>query len=130
MHVLVDRGWIAAGDRSILPAVPTPEGAQTIEGMGATPGRRFFELAPEPVKSPLRQNLVLEREEKRLAMRLQPFVIEQSNDFPDGLVRVWERPDSMVDRHRGYALQWYSFAALAVIFYVVFSFRRAGPQPD
>src|SRR5690349_17760108 len=31
VHVLVDRGWIAAGDRSKLPAVATPEGLQTVE---------------------------------------------------------------------------------------------------
>src|SRR6266849_8176040 len=30
LHVLVNRGWIAAGDRSRLPAVPTPETLQTI----------------------------------------------------------------------------------------------------
>src|SRR5205814_634871 len=47
VHVLVNRGWIAAGDRSRLPAVPTPEAVQTIEGIAVTPSRRFFELAPE-----------------------------------------------------------------------------------
>src|SRR5512136_2802677 len=29
MHVLINRGWIAAGDRSRLPDVPTPESVQT-----------------------------------------------------------------------------------------------------
>jgi len=126
-HVLVDRGWIAAGERSVLPRVPTPEGVQTIEGIAVTPVRRFLELAPESAGGPLRQNLVLEREEKRLTLKLQPFVIEQMSDAPDGLARVWERPDTGVDRHRGYALQWYAFATLAVILYVALSFRRVGP---
>ncbi|HYA46639.1 MAG TPA: SURF1 family protein [Burkholderiales bacterium] len=129
MHVLVDRGWVAAGDRSALPVVSTPEGVQTIEGIAVAPGRRFLELASEQEKSALRQNLVLEREEKRLGLKLQPFVIEQTSDARDGLARVWERPDAGVDRHRGYALQWYSFAVLAVILHVVLSFRRAGPSP-
>jgi len=129
VHVLVDRGWIAAGDRSALPVVSTPEGMQTIEGVALAPGRRFLELAPEPSTSPLRQNLVLEREEERLALKLQPFVIEQTSDARDGLARVWERPDAGVDRHRAYALQWYTFAVLAVILHVVLSFRRTGPAP-
>ena len=126
LHVLVNRGWIAAGDRSRLPAVPTPEAAQTIEGIAVTPSRRFFELAPEAASGPLRQNLVPEREEKRLGLLLQTFVIEQTSDARDGLAREWQRPDTGVDRHHGYALQWYSFAALAAVLYVALSFKRAG----
>ena len=127
LHVLVDRGWIAAGDRRKLPAVPTPEGPQTVEGVGAVPPRRFLELAPESDSGPVRQNLVLERERERLGLALQPFVIQQTSAANDGLVREWERPDTDVSRHRGYALQWYSFAALAVIFYVLVCTRRIHP---
>jgi surfeit locus 1 family protein len=127
LHVLVNRGWIAAGERSMLPAVPTPEAVQTIEGIAVTPSRRFLELAPEAASGPLRQNLVLEREEKRLGLGLQPIVIEQTSDASDGLAREWERPDTGVDRHRSYALQWYSFAALAAVLYVALSFKRTDP---
>src|SRR5258705_4865965 len=126
LHVLVNRGWIAAGERSMLPAVPTPGDAHTIDGIAVTPSRRFVQLAPEAASGSLRQNLVPEREEKRLGLGLQPFVIEQTSDAQDGLVRDWERPDAGIERHRSYALQWYSFAALAAILYVVLSFKRAG----
>lgn len=126
VHVLVDRGWIAAGDRARLPGVPTSEGPQTIEGTAVLPSRRFVELAPEAESGPLRQNLVVEREEKRLALKLQPFVIEQTSESRDGLERVWERPDTGADRNRSYALQWYSFAVLAAILYVVLGFKRTG----
>jgi surfeit locus 1 family protein len=124
MHVLVNRGWIAAGDRSRLPEVSTPGSGGTIEGFAVVPGSRFLELAPESGAGPLRQNLVLSREEKRLGLALQPFVIEQTSDAPDGLSRAWGRPDAGVERHRSYALQWYSFAALAAVLYVVLGFRR------
>src|SRR5262249_11181319 len=96
--VLVNRGWIAAGDRSRLPQVSTPDGVQTIEGIAIVPSERFLELAPD-TDSGLRQNLVLSREEKRLNLALQPFVIEQTSDARDGLARTWERPDTGVDRH-------------------------------
>ena len=129
VHVLVARGWIAAGDRSRLPAVPTPEGAQTIEGTAVVLGSRFLELAPESASGPLRQNLVLVREEKSLGLTLQPFIIEQTSDARDGLVREWERPDTGVERHRSYALQWYSFAALAAVLYVALGFKRADSAP-
>jgi surfeit locus 1 family protein len=125
VHVLVNRGWIGAGDRSRLPIVFTPEGPQAIEGEAVVPSSRFLELAPEQGTGPLRQNLVLAREEKRLGLVMQPFVIQQTSDARDGLVREWERPDTGVDRHRSYALQWYSFAALAAVLYVVLGFKRA-----
>ena len=129
VHVLVDRGWIEAGDRSKLPDVPTPESVQTIEGVAVVPGTRFLELAPEADSGRLRQNLVVSREEKRLGLSLQPFVIEQTSDARDGLVRAWDRPDTGVDRHRSYALQWYSFAALAAVLYVALGFKRTGSAP-
>jgi len=125
--VLVNRGWIAAADRTRLPDVPTPAGAQTIEGIAVVPGTKFLELAPEADSGRLRQNLVLAREEKRLGLSLQPFVIEQTSDSRDGLTRAWERPDTGVDRHRSYALQWYSFAALAAVLYVILGFKRTRP---
>jgi cytochrome oxidase assembly protein ShyY1 len=129
VHVLVDRGWIEAGDRSKLPDVPTPESVRTIEGVAVVPGTRFLELAPEADSGRLRQNLVVSREEKRLGLSLQPFVIEQTSDARDGLVRAWDRPDTGVDRHRSYALQWYSFAALAAVLYVALGFKRTGSAP-
>jgi surfeit locus 1 family protein len=125
MHVLIDRGWIAAGDRARLPEVPTPEAGQTVEGIATLPSRRFVELAPEAPNGSLRQNLVIEREAGRLALKLQPFVIEQTSEAPDGLARVWERAGAGAERNIGYELQWYSFAALAVILYVVLNFKRA-----
>ncbi len=130
IHVLVDRGWIAAGDRGRLPAVPTPENLQTIEGLAVAPSRRFVELAPETDSGSLRQNLVLEREAQRLAIRLQPFVIEQTSDTQDGLARIWERPDAGADRNRSYALQWYSFAVLAAILYVILNVGRIDRGSD
>ena len=39
-------------------------------------------------------------------------------------MRAWERPDTGVERHRSYAVQWYSFAALAAVLYVVLGFKR------
>jgi surfeit locus 1 family protein len=128
VYVLVNRGWIAAGDRSRLPDVPAPEGQQTVEGVAVVPSSRFLELAPEASTGRLRQNLLLSREEKRLGLEFQPFVIEQTSDARDGLVRDWERPDTGVDRHRSYALQWYSFAALAAVLYVALGFKRTGPS--
>jgi surfeit locus 1 family protein len=127
-YVLVNRGWVAAGPRrDVLPAVPTPAGEQTVEGVAAVPSGRFIELAPD-TDGPVRQNLVIERLASQLGVPLEPFVLEQTSPAADGLVRKRERPDAGIDRHRAYALQWYSLAALAALLYVVLNIRRTEPR--
>ena len=124
-YVLVDRGWVAAGrTREELPRVPTPPGAQRIEGVAIVPGA-IYELASAPPAGPVWQNLQLDHYAQWSGLALQPIVIQQTSGADDGLAREWPRPDAGVDKHRIYALQWYSFAVLAAGLYVFFGFRRA-----
>jgi len=125
VHVLVNRGWIAAGrTRAELPQVVPPAGEQTVEGLATVPAGRVYELTADTVEGPVWQNLVLDRYRTWSKLELQPIVIRQTNDAGDGLVREWDRPDAGADRHRGYALQWFSLAALAVVLYVVLNLKR------
>jgi surfeit locus 1 family protein len=57
-------------------------------------------------------------------------VIEQHSDLPDGLARDWAPHDAGAEKHEGYALQWYSLAALAVVLALVLSFRKIEPPPQ
>jgi cytochrome oxidase assembly protein ShyY1 len=45
---------------------------------------------------------------------------------PDGYVREWVVPGTTADRHLGYAVQWFAFAALAIAIWGVLGFRREG----
>jgi surfeit locus 1 family protein len=128
-YVLVDRGWVAAGrTRQALPQIQTPSGEQKIEGMAVLPSAKIFELARDETPGKVWQNLVLARYAKWSGLKLQPVVIEQHSAAADGLVRDWPRPDVGIERHRSYALQWYSFCALAVLFYVALNFKRTGVE--
>jgi surfeit locus 1 family protein len=49
--------------------------------------------------------------------------LEQTNDTGDGLRRAWARPDAGVDKHRGYAFQWYSLATLIAVLTLYFGGR-------
>lgn len=124
MHVLVNRGWVPAGaSRATPPQISAPPGVQTVEGIAVVPPRRVFELAADATDGPVRQNLRLERLEQELGMTLQPLVIQQTAPAADGLVQDWPRPDFGIDKHRMYALQWYSFAALALVLYVALNLK-------
>jgi cytochrome oxidase assembly protein ShyY1 len=70
------------------------------------------------------QNLVLDRYREWSKLELQPIVIQQTSPAADGLVREWGPPDAGADRHRGYALQWFALAVLALLLYVVLNLKR------
>ena len=55
-------------------------------------------------------------------------MIEQHSSALDGLLREWPRPDTGIEKHEAYALQWYSLAGLAVVLFVVLSFRRVAAR--
>ena len=124
MYVLVVRGWIAGGpSREQPPEVATPTGLQHIEGLGAVPSTRVLELA-EVQPGYVWQNLLLDRYAEWSKLKLQPFVIEQTNDAGDDLVRDWPRPDVGIEKHQVYAMQWYLFAGLAFVLYIALNFKR------
>lgn len=122
--LLVNRGWVAAGrTRDVLPAVPTPPGIVTVEGVATVPPLKVFELGPE-TSGRVWQHLLLDRYAAWARASVQPIVVQQTSDAADGLVRDWPRPDLGADKNRAYALQWYAFAALTVILYVILNLKR------
>jgi surfeit locus 1 family protein len=127
-HVLVERGWVARdlADRTRLPAIATPKGAIEITGRVRRNPGKLLQLgqAQAPRPGAIVQNLDLAEFAQAAGLSLHPFVIEQSSDAQDGLVRDWPRPSSGVDKHYGYAFQWYALAATAFIFFVVTGIRR------
>jgi surfeit locus 1 family protein len=128
VHVLVNRGWIAAGrSREELPAVSTPPGEVRITGLALPRLPRSLEAGAAPPRK-VRQNLDVEAFEKVTGLALAPLIIEQRSAEPDGLLREWPRADSGAEKNAAYAFQWYSLAALAVVLFVVLSFRRVGTR--
>lgn len=125
MHVLVNRGWVAAGhDRSKLPKVPTPDGPISVSGIATTAVQKTLELSKEQVSGQVWENLDLERYRNATGLMLQPVMILQQDDIEDGLVRQWGRPDSGSARNLGYAFQWFAMALAILIIYLVLSVKR------
>src|SRR3954462_11140089 len=133
MHVLINRGWIEAGpERSRLPVVKTPDVNVKIIGIATVPGR-FLELSNKANNGVVWQNLTIERYVSRTGLEIQPIVVQQQNDLDDGLLRSWERPDFRIATHYAYAVQWFSFCGLIIIFYLYFyvaSLRSKKNQKD
>jgi len=126
-YVLVNRGWVAAAqDRSHLPEVNTPAGPVTVTGMALVPSKRFLELSGKVTEGKVWQNLTIERYRQAMPIAIQPFLIQQDQTGApdDALVREWDPPDLGVDKHYGYAFQWFSLAALILVIYLVTHVKR------
>lgn len=133
MHVLVARGWLPRdpADRARLPAYATPTGTVTLQGMARLDAGHVMELAKTPALTPkaIVQNADPLQVARDSGLTMQPFVIEQTAAAqPAGddaqMVRDWPAPSLGVEKHQGYAFQWYALSAMAVIFFVVNGFRR------
>lgn len=131
LHVLVARGWLPrdARQRDKLPAIVTPDGPVTLEGTARRNAGHVMQLGSAPALQP--GAIVQNADEAQVAaasgLKMQPFVIEQTAAVAGDdsqLVRDWPAPELGVDKHRGYAFQWYALSAMALIFFVWNGFRR------
>ncbi len=126
--VLVQRGWVPRDmrDRSLLPLVATPVGTVELQGTIAPPPARLYEFDSTPTGS-IRQNLDLASFARETGLRLAPLSVQQRDDASaanDGLLRQWPRPAVDVQKHYGYAFQWFALSALMAGLYVWFQILR------
>ena len=132
-HVLVLRGWLPRDAREYgkLPNFATPAGTVTIEGVVTLNAGQVMQLGTAGALKPgaLVQNLTPAAVAQASGLALQPYFVQQSGAGQgEGLVRAWPAPDLGVDKHRGYAFQWYALAAMAALFFVITGFRSGRKQ--
>ncbi|MFN9747290.1 MAG: SURF1 family protein [Betaproteobacteria bacterium] len=131
--VLVQRGWIPRDlqDRTRLAPFDTPAASVVVQGRIAPRVPRLYELG-EAGTGVLRQNLDIDAFAIERGLRLRPWVLIQ-DDEPgapgDGLQRNWPVPGSGVDKHHGYAFQWFALSALTLGLLVWFQVLRPA-RPD
>ncbi len=126
LYVLVNRGWVAAtNSRATLPQIKTPNGEVQVSGLATLPTRRYLELSTQVTEGEVWQNLTLERFRASAPIAIQPVVLQQESESDDGLKRVWSAPDLGIDRHYGYAFQWFAMAAAIVVIYLVCNVRKS-----
>lgn len=126
--VLVNRGFARRDprDRTRLPAVARPEGEVTVDGLAMAHTARVLQLgenAPAGSGPVVWQNLDYESFERASGLSVARWVVQQTNGADDGLLRNWPRFSAGVDKHYGYALQWFALAALITALTAFFGLR-------
>ncbi len=116
--VLVQRGWIPRHrqQRDALPPIVTPPGTVTIQGRIAQRLSQAYSLGAESAGM-IRQNLDSATYGQQISKPLLPLVVVQIDSEslpspPDGLLRNWPAIDQGIEKHLGYAVQWFLLASL------------------
>lgn len=128
--VLVQRGWIPRDflDRTRLSVIATPDGPVTVQGRIAAPPSQLYDFGtsrgPAEGSSAIRQNLDLPAFRRETGLPLAALTVLQTGEASEGLQRRWPAIASGVEKHYGYAVQWFGLAALIAILYVWFQFIR------
>ena len=81
------------------------------------------EQSQETAKLLRLQNIDIAELSKRLKVGFLPVVLMQTDTLEDGLKRLWPEPSVDYDKNMGYAMQWFGFAAIAVIAWLVLAWR-------
>ncbi len=143
--LLVLRGWMP---RPVHPGqaqqpIPAPTGIQTVHGELLERVPRLLQLwswsksstgqlpatwskdASTPV---VVQNLDLNELSQASGLQLLPTVLAANPDPGSGLLQEWPEPPLDADKNRGYAVQWFGFAAIAGIAWIIVLWRALKRQ--
>ena len=119
--ILVQRGWVPRNftSRTALPVIQTPAERVTVNGRIAPPPSKLYEFKGTD-SGPIRQNLDLVDFSRETVLPLMAVTLVQTGPATEGLLREWAEPNVGVDKHYGYAFQWFGLCALVVGLYVWF----------
>jgi surfeit locus 1 family protein len=126
--VLVQRGWVPRDllDRTRVVAPPPPEGMVQVLGRIAPGPARLYEF-DGAASGAIRQNLDVTSFARETGLPLRPLAVVQEDEAKpsgDGLLRLWPQPATGVEKHHGYAFQWFALCALIIGLYVWFQLIR------
>ena len=124
--VLVQRGWIPRHqqDRTLLAPIETPQGQVQVNGRIAAAPSEVMGLGKAvdattgqtPRQLPIRQNLSVAAFSHEIGVTLAATVL-QTDANTDGLQRNWPEITTGIEKHWGYAFQWFALAVVQLLLY-------------
>ena len=123
--LVVQRGWMPRNfeHREQLPELKTPTGSVTVDGdIALAPSKLYAPGAPG--EGSIRQNLDLEQYRGQTGLPLEAFTVRESGPPSQGLRRQWSVINFGIEKHYGYAFQWFALSLLIAGLYLWFQFFR------
>ena len=124
--VLVQRGWIPRHqqDRTLLSPIETPQGLVHVNGRISSGPSEVMGLGKTQVattaqttrQSPIRQNVNVGAYGNEISVSFAATVLQTDADA-EGLQRNWPEINAGVEKHWGYAFQWFALAVVQLLLY-------------
>lgn len=128
--LLVNRGWVSQGQtRAEIPEIGIDEETVEIRGHIYVPDGETFVLGSISPLNYTWPQLIQRIEVEQLAASLlvtdvKPFVVRLMDNSQGVLQTNWAAINMRPETHRAYAVQWFTMAALLLILYIMFSYRK------
>ena len=128
--VLVNRGWLPVGaSRAVLPELDGPAGTIRLGALVKLPPEEIFRLGTDEERHAgwpqVIQAIDMAALEDRLGYALLPVVLLLDPDDAHGFARDWQAVYGVTpDKHRAYALQWFTLAAVLLLIYIGVNSKR------
>ena len=134
--ILVQRGWVPRNfeKRADVPKIDTPSGLVRVEGRIVPPPSKLYEPGAAST-GVIRQNIDVAQLATETGLHLLPVTLQQTGPASEGLLREWPAINLGVDKHYGYAFQWFGLSALIAALFLWFQlvrrivFRSKDPFP-
>ena len=126
--ILVNRGWAEWGvSRDSLPQIPAAANSGGVTGIANFPTEPAMRLGGTELSEhwpQLVRYVDIEAFQGQFSDQLLPVVLwlapEQAGNYVRDWNPVWMRPE----KSRAYATQWFAFAVLALVFFVILNLRK------
>jgi len=128
--VLVNRGWVPLGkSRAELPELPGTDGEVLVDAIVKLPPMKLFRLADVDEANAGWPKVVQQVEmgelEQLLGVTLEPLTLLLDKDDAFGFIRDWKAVYGVtVDKHRAYAVQWFTLAVVLLLIYISVNSKR------
>jgi len=128
--VLVNRGWLSTGnDRTVSPALIMTNDLVNIMGVAKEEpktGLLLKNMPPEQMNKGVYrvQRLNINEVAELTKTKLLPYIVRLEPESKHGYRRQWQLPGSGVSIHNGYAFQWFAFATVLLIIYLVLNIKN------
>lgn len=128
--LVVNRGWVAAGaTRDDLPQPREISGTVRIQGIIHVPSGQQFMLGADDAAYDGRWPQVIQSEDLQrmsasMDQPLLPYSIRLLPEAPGLEQANWQTINMLPEKHRAYAVQWFTMLAVLLVMYMYFGLRH------
>ncbi|MFT5221168.1 MAG: surfeit locus 1 family protein [Planctomycetota bacterium] len=126
--MLVNRGWVALGEsRQVLPEIVSALQSDQVYGIASLPDTDGYRLGKVSLVDNWPQVIPyidMPALQAQFSEQLLPVVLWMSPEQPDSYHRAWDPVWSDPEKSRAYAVQWFSFAFIACVLFVLLNLRK------